>query len=436
MSADAAHPNPDVARRLQHIYTLHRTDIDLRLGETSPYEILLHKLGDPHKKLPPVVHVAGTNGKGSTLAFTRAVLEAAGYTVHAYTSPHLITFNERIRLAGNLISDAALINLYDRVLAASAGTAITFFEFTTAMAFLAFAENRADILLLETGMGGRLDCTNVVEAPLCTAITKISFDHTEFLGSTLPLIAAEKAGIMKAGIPCVIGPQMDWPAVLPVFENAAKIQGAPLKLIGQNGTVSLPQGYPSPSLAGAHQIENAATALAIIDILVSCGFDVPDGARRKGLSHTNWPARLQNITTGPIAALLPQGWELWFDAAHNDSGALALADQLKAWKNQAPAMPIHMIVGLGADKDVTAFFGAFKGLYDTLTFVDLPQARKPSSAAHTRAKLVDAPLTECYENRDIKGAVSARVEGHSPYPARLVICGSLYLYAQMLAPAT
>ncbi|NBX66448.1 MAG: bifunctional folylpolyglutamate synthase/dihydrofolate synthase [Proteobacteria bacterium] len=425
MGADAAHPNPEVARRLEHIYTLHRTDIDFRLGG-SPYAALLHKLGNPHKKLPPVVHVAGTNGKGSVIAFMRAVLESAGYRVHVYTSPHLITFNERIRLAGNLIDDTKLISLYDRVEAANAGAAITFFEYTTAMAFLAFAETPADIVLLEVGMGGRLDCTNMIEAPLATVITKISFDHMEFLGDTLPKIAAEKAGIMKAGVPCVIGPQMDPDAVLPVFENAAKKTGASLCILGKDALNSLPSGYPSPNLAGAHQIENAATALAAIHELEKRGFEVPDTAKGHGISHVEWPGRLQRITEGPISPLMPRGWELWFDAAHNDSGAMALASQLRTWKSTNPKRHIHLCVGMGADKDTNAFFDALEGLYDQLTFIDLPTSRKPQTAAQLAIK----SGKQGHEAPTLREALQSLKTADSD-EGIIIVAGSLYLYAQL-----
>lgn len=425
MSADAAHPNPEVARRLEHIYTLHRTDIDIRLGG-SPYETLLQKLGNPHKKLPPVIHVAGTNGKGSTIAFMRAMLEAAGYRVHVYTSPHLMAFNERIRLAGTLISDEALINLYDRVNAANNGAAITFFEFTTAMAFLAFSENPADILLLEVGMGGRLDCTNIIENPAVTVITKISFDHMDFLGDTLPKIAAEKAGIMKRGTPCVIGPQMSPEAVLPVFENAAKESGATLDIINQESADLLPSGYPEPNLAGSHQRENAATALAAIRYLDARGFTVDDDAKKYGISHADWPARLQRITDGPVAALLPPGWDLWFDAAHNDSGAIALADQLKAWKAGDNPKKTHLCIGMGSDKDVSAFFDPLENLYDGLIFIDLPSSRKPQSAEELARK----SQKDGRRARTVQEAVRQLLSSHGP-EGTVVIAGSLYLYAQL-----
>ncbi len=414
MSADSAHPNPAIARRLDAIYALHRTDIDLRLGG-SPYAALLHDLGDPHLNLPPVVHVAGTNGKGSTIAFLRAMLEAAGYRVHVYTSPHLVVFNERIRLAGELIRDDALAALYDEVERVNAGRAITFFEFTTALAFLAFALCPADIVLLETGMGGRLDCTNVVPAPAVTAITKISFDHTEFLGETLPRIAAEKAGIMKAGVPCVIGAQSHAGDVMPVFENAAQALG--VRLVN-----APPLENKALSLAGLHQQENAGTACAIIDLLD--GFTVDEAARAHGLSHTVWPGRLQKVENGPIAASLPAGWAIWFDAAHNDSGAAALGVQLARWK--AKGKQVHLVAGLGADKDPQAFFGPLAGHYDTLTLVDLPQARRPQSAVELLEKTgLDAGMAP-----DVARA-TAQILRENAAGARncvIIVAGSLYLY--------
>lgn len=401
MSADSAHPNPEVARRLDHLYTLHRTEIDLRLG-ASPYLDLLHRLGDPHKKIQNVVHIAGTNGKGSTLAFLRAMAEADGKTVNIYTSPHLITFNERICMRGKIISDEYLIDLYERVHAANAGASVTFFEFTTAMAFVAFSENLADVTLLETGMGGRLDCTNVIDAPIATAITKISFDHTEFLGDTLEKIAAEKSGIMKPGVPCVIGAQMDDAAVMPVFQAHARKVGAPII------NAVMPLDYPAPNLTGAHQVENAAVAMMLARIL-----RLSDTAKRKGLVNAQWPARLQRVSQNP---------EIWFDAAHNDSGALALAAQLRQWKGEKP---IHLVVGLAADKDANAFFTALAGTYDRLTFVDLPQARRPQTAENL-AKITGLPAAT------IKTLDELPLNNNGL--ERIVVAGSLYLYQCLFSP--
>jgi len=418
LSSDAAHPNPLVARRLSDIYKLHRKEMDLRLAD-SPYLDLLHALGDPHNSLPPVVHIAGTNGKGSTLAMLRAMLEAAGYRAHVYTSPHLILFNERVRLAGTLIDDKMLIDLIDRVNVANAGRPITFFEFTTALAFVAFNLVPADIVLLETGMGGRLDCTNAVDHPFVTAITKISYDHMDFLGHTLPDIAAEKAGIMKRGAPCVIGSQMAPEQVMPVFRKRAGELG--IDLIE---APALPRDYPAPNLVGSHQLENAALALAIADQLR--GFDIPAQTRRHGLRHTEWPGRMQRITAGPVAAQLPEGWELWFDAAHNDSGAQALAVQLQHWRDETPEKPVHLVVGLAGDKDVKAFFGPLEGLYDTLALVDLPHARVPRTAAALALAIREAGFHKpaaLYEN--VPDAILSHQGGK---PIRVIVAGSMYLY--------
>ena len=426
MYADAIHPNPEVARRLEHLYVMRRADMDLRLGPDTPYGILLAKLGNPHLKLPPVVHVAGTNGKGSTVAFIRAMVEAAGYKTHVYTSPHLLRFNERIRLAGELITDDHFIELYDRVLKINGDEPATFFEFTTALTFLAFTETPADIVLLEVGMGGRLDCSNVIVDPAVTVITKISYDHTQWLGDTLPLIAAEKAGIMKPDAPCVIGPQMDIDAVLPVFEQHAKRVGAPLLVAGRDFTLDIPV---TPNLVGAHQIENAATSAAAAAVLKARGFTKLTESRvNEGLQHAYWPGRMERITSGPVASTLPAGWELWFDGAHNDSGAMALADQLRVWKQQDPHKPIHLIAGMSAHKEPKEFFEAVAGAYDTLTLVDLPTGQKPQTGATLKER---AGLTG-----DVRLAsdAAAAIAALPPEPAaRAVAAGSLYLYQTLFS---
>jgi len=426
MYADAIHPNPEVARRLEHLYVMRRADMDLRLGADTPYGILLEKLGNPHLKLPPVVHVAGTNGKGSTIAFLRAILEAAGYKAHVYTSPHLLRFNERVRLAGNLITDEHFIELYDRVLKINAGAPATFFEFTTALSFLAFAETPADIVLLEVGMGGRLDCTNVIMEPAVTVITKISYDHTQWLGDTLPLIATEKAGIMKPGTPCIIGPQMDMDAVLPVFEQYAKHAGAPLTVAGRDFPLNMDV---TPNLEGTYQMENAVTSAAAAAVLKDRGFPAL-GAKyvNEGLMHADWPGRMERIATGPAAASLPEGWELWFDGAHNDSGAMALADQLRHWKQQDPGKSIHLIAGMSAHKEPKEFFGAVAGAYDTLTLVDLPTGQQPQTGAMLKDR---AGLTgDVRLAPDVAAAIAALPRDPA---ARAVAAGSLYLYQTLFS---
>ncbi len=297
------------------------------------------------------------NGKGSTIATLRAILEAAGYKVHAYTSPHLRRFNERVVLAGREISDDQLEDLLDEVTAASAGLSLTFFEITTALTFTAFARQPADIVLLETGLGGRLDCTNVVEKPLATIITAIGFDHQEFLGDTLPQIAAEKAGIMKPGVPCIASPQAD-AAVNTVFATRAAELGCRLLRGGnewrsatQDGQMIFSGGekqltLPLPSLAGPHQIDNAGAALACLQIIK--GFDVSTEAIANGLRHIHWPARLQRL---PDPA---PGWELWLDGAHNENGAHALAAQMMQWQKQ-DGKKLHLVFGIMQRKDAAAF---------------------------------------------------------------------------------
>jgi dihydrofolate synthase/folylpolyglutamate synthase len=420
---DSIHPNPEVERRLDHIYSLHTKDMDFRLADDTPYLQLLHALSDPHKRLPPVVHVAGTNGKGSTCAFIRSIMEAAGYRVHVYTSPHLLRFNERVRLAGKLITDDELIAFYERVYAVNAKIPVTFFEFTTALALLAFAETPADIVLLETGMGGRLDCTNVIDKPAATVITKISYDHVKFLGDTLPQIASEQAGIMKSGVPCIIGPQMNPAAVLPVFKDYATKIRAPLYIAGRDWNIALPA---KPNLVGHHQEENAATALRTVEELQKQGFVISDDAKVYGITHAQWPGRMERITTGSVANDMPPGWELWFDGAHNDSGAMALADQLRAWKTAEPERPLHLIIGMAAYKDTDAYFGALKGSFDTMTFVDLPVAMVPRTAAQLYEKaghLVPGVTVATNLHQAV-----AMIPGQN---GRAVVGGSLYLY-QML----
>lgn len=364
MGADSAHPNPQVARRLERIYGLHRVEVDLRLTH-SPYTALLEKLGNPQDRLPPVVHVAGTNGKGSVLAFLRAMAEADGKRVHVYTSPHLIAFNERIRIAGRLIGDDALITLYDRVEAANAGAPVTFFEFTTAMALLAFAETPADFCLLETGMGGRLDCTNVVTKPTATAITKISFDHTEFLGCTLEKIAGEKAGIIKPGVPVVIGKKQA--ETRAVFADKARQMDAPLTYAADRWRLEfLEEGadrswwnayrqdqlrFPAleVNLAGPYQGENIVSALAALDLLAESGRILPleeqslRTAWKDLRSKTHFLGRWQLLSESPRVLV---------DSAHNEAG-LRLAMERIAQLDYAR---LHLVFGTVSDKKIEPIF--------------------------------------------------------------------------------
>ncbi len=343
-------------RVLERLGRLHPKLIDLSLGRV---ERLLAALGNPQDRLPPVVHVAGTNGKGSTVATLRACLEAGGWRVHAYISPHLVRFHERIRLAGELIEEEALLALLEECERANRGEPITYFEITTAAAFLAFSRTPADIVLLETGLGGRLDATNVVRRPAATAITPISLDHQAFLGDTIAAIAGEKAGILKSGAPAIIGPQM--PEAAAVFAAHAAAVGAPLLRFGQewrctatgDGMRYEGPGWrydlPLPSLPGAHQIINAGTAIACLEQLT--GFQIAGEAIARGLRRIDWPARLQRLTHGPLVEMLPEGSELWLDGGHNPGAGAALAAMAAGWHDR----PLDLVVGMLNTKDAAGF---------------------------------------------------------------------------------
>src|SRR3984893_11079098 len=334
--AVTAQPSDQILERLGR---LHPKLIDLSLGRI---ERLLAALGNPQDRPPPVVHVAGTKGKGSTVATLRACLEAAGYRVHAYISPHLVRFNERIRLAGALIDDAALVSVLEEAERRNEGREITFFEITTAAAFLAFSRSPADILLLEVGLGGRLDTTNVVKLPAVTAITPVSLDHQAFLGDTIVAIAGEKAGILKPGVSAGVGPQPQ-EAEAVIDARAVEI-GAPLSRWQSEWRCSAVDGgmrftgdhwqldLPSPSLVGAHQIANAGTAIACLEQLRD--LVLPPEAVAKGLRQIEWPARLQRLTRGPLVEMMPPGWELWLDGGHNPSAGAVLAEFVAGWHDR------------------------------------------------------------------------------------------------------
>ncbi|HZH26406.1 MAG TPA: folylpolyglutamate synthase/dihydrofolate synthase family protein [Azospirillaceae bacterium] len=421
-----------ILERLTH---LHPKLIDLSLDRLWG---LLDRLGNPHRHLPPVVHVAGTNGKGSTVAFLRAMLEAAGHRVHVYTSPHLVRFHERIRLAGRLIEDDALAALLVEIEAANAGDPITFFEVTTCAAFLAFARTPADVVLLETGLGGRLDATNVVERPVCTAITRVSFDHMHFLGDTLAAIAGEKAGIMKPGVPAVVAPQLG-DEVVGVFRTRAAALGCDLRLYGEAWrTEPTADGFrfqsaartldlPPPGLLGAHQILNAGTAIACLEHVPLA---VPDAAVRTGLHTVEWPARLQRLRRGPLPTGLPAGWELWLDGAHNDSGGEVLAAQAGVWA-RSDGLPLDIIFGGLNTRDpadvlrpLQPYITRFRGV----TIPDTPNALTADAitAAAVRAG-VGGPLPA-----DGVAAALADLTTLPAGPRRILICGSLYLAGSVL----
>ncbi|PIW28073.1 MAG: bifunctional folylpolyglutamate synthase/dihydrofolate synthase [Rhodospirillales bacterium CG15_BIG_FIL_POST_REV_8_21_14_020_66_15] len=430
--APASHPCDAILARL---LTLHPKVIDLSLERVHR---LLERLGHPERALPPVVHVAGTNGKGSVIAVLRAVLEAAGYRVHVHISPHLVHFNERIRLAGKLIPDTDLQALLEECEDANGGEPITFFEITTAAALLAFAREPADVLILETGLGGRLDATNVIDRPLVTAISPISLDHQQFLGDTLEEIAAEKAGILKPGAPCVIGPQL--PPVRAVLEDKAAAVGAPVLAFGREWGVEpaadgtsfrLTVGgettsHPAPSLAGRHQLFNAAQALVCLKVMD--GFRASADQVARGLASAQWPARLQRLTRGPLVRDLPPGGSLWLDGGHNAAaGATIAAHAREAWGEK----PLHLICGMINSKDPRSFLAPLSAVAASLTGVAIPGEANTLSADDIAAAGRAAGLADVRTASSVQAALRGLTE-RAQGPRRVLICGSLYLAGSVL----
>ena len=423
---------------LDRLKLLHPKVIDLKLDRIWE---LLALLGHPEREVPPVLHVAGTNGKGSVCAFSRAMLEAAGLKVHVYTSPHLVRFHERIRLSGELIGEAELAALLAECEAVNAGRLITFFEIVTAAAILGFARHPADVLVLEVGLGGKYDATNVIAQPAAAIITPIGLDHAEFLGTTLPEIAAEKAGIVKPGLPVIIGPQED--VARDVVLRRADALGAPASVFGQdffahqehgrmvyqdlNGLLDL----PLPRLAGRHQIENAATAIAALRKL---GW-ARDGAIERGLREVEWPARLQRLVRGPLIDAAPKNAEVWLDGGHNPHGAAAVARAMADFEERT-AKPLYLICGMLRRKDSIGFLSAFSGLARHVVTVGVPGEESSFGAGElydrARAAGLDAAPAEDLEDAMLQIAADARVQAHEP-PPRILICGSLYLAGRVLS---
>ncbi|MFZ1959690.1 MAG: folylpolyglutamate synthase/dihydrofolate synthase family protein [Methylovirgula sp.] len=423
---------------LTRLLDLHPKKIDLSLGRVIR---LLDALGAPQNHLPPVIHVAGTNGKGSSIAFMRAMLEAAGKSVHVYTSPHLVRFHERIRLGrkggGRLVGDselAAVLKLCENV---NAGAPITFFEITTAAALKLFSEHPADVLLLEVGLGGRLDATNVVERPLATLITPVSIDHSEFLGSTIAEIAAEKAGILKPGVAAIMSAQ---PAdALAVMERRAGAIGAPLRVAGRDFFAREEHGrllfederglldLPLPRLVGRHQHQNAAAAIAT---LRAAEPHIPTAAIELGIATARWPARLQRLQRGRVLAPAPEGAEIWLDGAHNEEGARVLAQAMADCEEKAPR-PLVLICGTLASKDTAAFLRAFKGLAQEVLAVPVTGehvARPPVEVA-ALANAAGIPAVAC---ENIEQALRFLAAREWALPPRILIAGSLYLAGEVL----
>jgi dihydrofolate synthase/folylpolyglutamate synthase len=419
---------------LERLRALHPKRIDLSLGRMRR---LCAALGDPQRKLPPVVHVAGTNGKGSTVAYLRAIGEAAGLRVHVFTSPHLVRFAERIRLAGTLITDEHLGAVLEHVEAANAGEPITFFEITAAAAFQAFSEVDADLCLLEVGLGGALDATNVIERPAVSVIAPVDYDHREFLGETLEAIAGEKAGIIKPGSHVVVARQPE--AAMAVIETRAAVLGAQMQVMGTDFDAWSEAGrllvqtqerlldLPLPSLPGPHQIDNAGLAVAAALTLKEARID--ESAIAEGIAEAVWPARFQLLTKGPLGEMAQAaGADLWLDGGHNPHAGAAVARTLSGMVAR-DGRPVVLIVGMLANKDAEGFLRAFAGLKPRVIAIPFEaEAAAPPQQIAEAARAIGltvetAPSLE-------KATARALESGGLPH---VLICGSLYLAGEVLA---
>ena len=424
---------------------LHPKLIDLSLGRV---ERLLGKLGAPQLRLPPVVHIAGTNGKGSVTAYLKAMMEAAGRRVHVYTSPHLVRFHERISIAqpdgrSRPIGESELVDVLMRVQAVNDGDDITQFEITTAAAFLAFTEAPADVLLLEVGLGGRLDATNVIEHPALSIITPISLDHSEKLGDTIGKIAREKAGILKRGVTAVVSEQLD--EALDVIRLEGRQRGAPLIICNQDYSAYEQNGrlvvqredrlvdLPLPALLGRHQIVNAGTAVAAALQLAEehAGLGLDERAIEIGLKTVEWPARMQRLTSGPLPRLLLPDDELWLDGGHNPAAGDMLADTLAAFEEKA-AKPAYLVIGMMGQKDAAGFLRPFQGLVRAIYAVPIPGAHEAPHSEHNLVEIARHLGFEAHASRGVPGALQ-NINALDHDPKRVLICGSLYLAGHVLA---
>lgn len=411
---------------LERMQRLHPKVIDLTLDRMWR---CLDAVGDPHMQLPPVIHVAGTNGKGSTQAMIRAGLEGAGEVVHAYTSPHLARFHERIRVAGELISEERLTAILDEVYNANGGETITYFEITTVAAFLSFARESADWTLLEVGLGGRHDATNVIDEPRLTIITQVDLDHQQFLGETVSEIAYQKAGIIKKNVPVIVGPQHD--EALEIIEKEAEKVHAPIIAHGQHWHVSEERNrliyqdetglldLPKPNLRGPHQFGNAGMAIAALRHL---GFG--EDACEAAVTRAYWPARMQRLETGPLIDLAPDA-EIWLDGGHNPAAGAALAETLA----ELPPRPTHAICGMLSTKDVTGYMRELMSAISDLHAVAIPGETATLSAEETARAATRAGLSAVIAET-VEEALADIVKADPT--ARVLICGSLYLAGVVL----
>jgi dihydrofolate synthase / folylpolyglutamate synthase len=447
---------------IARLTALHPKLIDLSLDRMWR---ILDALGHPERQLPPVIHVAGTNGKGSTIAFMRAVLEAAGLSVHVYTSPHLVRFNERFRLGahsastraftpvynvlkmrvnalmdeGRLASDEELNSALGECERANAGAPITLFEITTAAGLLLFARHPADVLLLEVGLGGRLDATNIVDRPLASVITPVSFDHAEHLGNTVGEIAAEKAGILQPGVPAIVAAQPR-EALAAIERQAARVK-APIKIAGEDWTATEERGrlvyqddaglldLPAPKLYGRHQFENAGVAIAALRAVGE--LKLPPAAFEAGIAKADWPARMQRLSQGRLAAQIPPGSELWLDGGHNADGGRAIANALADLEERV-SRPLVLVVGMLATKDCASFLKNFTGLARRIVAVPIPHQEKslPADTIVDVARAVGIPAQSA---EDVETALAAIALFDLDPPPRILITGSLYLAGEVLS---
>jgi len=425
---------------LERLLALHPKKIDLALDRIRR---LLAALGDPQDRLPPVIHVAGTNGKGSVCAFSRAMLEAQGLRVHMHISPHLVRFHERIRLAGDLIGEEELCDTLIEVERVNDGAPITFFEITAAAMFLSFARHPADAVVLEVGLGGTFDATNVVKHPAMTVIQPVGLDHLEFLGNDLAGIAREKAGIIKKGSPLVVGPQDD-AALNEILSRADRLSVSAFvfnqdfaarqehgRMVYEDGDGLL--DLPLPKLIGRHQIENAGVAIAALrHARKSWGHDA---AIERGLATVDWPGRLQRLHQGPLVEAAPKGAEIWLDGGHNPHCAAAVSRAIAGLEERGER-PLYLICGMLRTKDAVGFLNAFRGLARHVVTVEIPgePASLGAGALYDAAREagLDAAPGEDLEDAMLQIAARTHMD-RGEAPPRVLICGSLYLAGRVLA---
>jgi len=425
-----------IDRILERLLKLHPKLIDLSLSRLKK---LLDSLGNPEENLPPIIHVAGTNGKGSTVATLAAIYKSAGYRVHIYTSPHLVRFTERIVISGSEISKNYLEELLIECEDANNGESITFFEITTAAAMLAFSRNPADLLLLEVGLGGRFDATNVIETPTLSVITPVSMDHQDFLGKTIDEIAFEKAGILKPSVPAIIGPQTN--KALNVIKRRALELGSSAYIFGEDWNISPANNQlifkmgskssivPRPNLLGDHQIQNAGCALASIKLL-NGQFPVSPQEIDMGLVSINWPARLQKLKEGNLIENLFEDVEIWIDGGHNQDAAKAIASTLRDWRTASPEISIHMVFGALNNRCPQNFLQYFTNVIDTIRAVDIPGETNALSALEIETAARECGL-KAYPAKGISPAITDIISNSSG-KRRILICGSLYLAGAVL----